>query len=72
MDKEKKARLEAKGWKVGSAEELLGMTPDEATYVEVRLKLSDATRDFRKKSLPAFRNGGIARLGRFTARSWFV
>jgi hypothetical protein len=26
-DQEKKARLEAKGWKVGSAAEFLGMTP---------------------------------------------
>ncbi len=25
------------------------MTPDEAAYVELRLKLSDAVRDFRKK-----------------------
>jgi len=49
MDKEKKARLEAKGWKFGSAEEFLGLTPDEAAYVELRLKLSDAVRDFRKK-----------------------
>jgi predicted XRE-type DNA-binding protein len=49
MNKEKRARLEAKGWKVGSAEEFLGMTPDEAAYVELRLKLSDAVRDLRKK-----------------------
>ena len=49
MDKEKKARLEAKGWKVGSAEEFLGMTPDESAYVELRLKLSDAVRDLRKQ-----------------------
>jgi predicted XRE-type DNA-binding protein len=49
MDKEKKARLEAKGWKVGSTEEFLGMTTDESAYVELRLKLSDAVRGFRKK-----------------------
>lgn len=49
MDKEKKARLEAHGWKVGSAEEFLGLTPDEASYVELRLKLSDAVREYRKK-----------------------
>lgn len=49
MDKDKKARLEAKGWKVGSAADLLGMTPEEAAYVELRLKLSDALRDFRKR-----------------------
>ena len=45
----RKARLEAKGWRVGSAEELLGMTSDEAAYVDLRLKFSGAVRDFRKK-----------------------
>jgi predicted XRE-type DNA-binding protein len=49
MDKEKKARLEAHGWKVGSAEEFLGLTPEEAAYIELRLKLSDAVREYRKK-----------------------
>jgi predicted XRE-type DNA-binding protein len=49
MDKGKKARLEAHGWKVGSAEEFLGLTPEEAAYVELRLKLSDALRELRKK-----------------------
>jgi predicted XRE-type DNA-binding protein len=49
MDPEKKARLESQGWKVGSAEEFLGLTPDEAAYVELRLKLSDAVREYRKK-----------------------
>lgn len=49
MDKEKKARLEARGWRVGSAEEFLGLTPEEATYIELRLKLSDAVREYRKK-----------------------
>jgi len=44
MGKDKKARLEAHGWRVGSAEEFLGLTPDEAAYVELRLKLSDAVR----------------------------
>ena len=49
MDKEKRARLEEKGWKVGSTEEFLGLTADEAAYVDLRLKLSGAVRDFRKK-----------------------
>jgi predicted XRE-type DNA-binding protein len=49
MDKEKKARLEARGWKIGSAEEFLGLTSEEAAYVELRLKLSDAVREYRKK-----------------------
>jgi predicted XRE-type DNA-binding protein len=49
MDKEKKARLEARGWRVGSAEEFLGLTPEETAYIELRLKLSDAVREYRKK-----------------------
>jgi hypothetical protein len=49
MDKEKKARLEAQGWRIGSAEEFLGMSHEEAAYVELRLKLSDAVREFRQK-----------------------
>jgi len=34
---------------VGSAADLLGMTPEESAYVDLRLKLSDAVRDLRKK-----------------------
>ena len=49
MDKEKQARIEARGWKVGSADEFLGLTPEEAAYVDLRLKLSDAVRGLRKK-----------------------
>src|SRR5215207_2916431 len=49
MDKEKKARLEAAGWRVGSTEEFLGLTSDEAAYVDLRLKLSDAVRELRKR-----------------------
>jgi predicted XRE-type DNA-binding protein len=49
MDEEKRIRLEAHGWKVGSTEELLGLTPEEAAYVELRLKLSDAVRELRRR-----------------------
>src|SRR5262245_35942307 len=49
MDKEKKTRLEARGWRVGSAEEFLDLTPEEAAYIDLRLKLSDAVREYRKK-----------------------
>ncbi len=49
MDKKKRARLEAQGWRVGSAEEFLGLNPEETAYVELRLKLGDAVREFRKK-----------------------
>jgi len=49
MDATKKSRLEAEGWKVGSVEEFLGLTPEETAYVDLRLKLSDAVREFRKR-----------------------
>ena len=38
----KSRRLQAKGWKIGSAREFLGMTDQEEEYVELRLKLADA------------------------------
>ena len=49
MDKNKQTRLEAQGWKVGTAEEFLGLTSEETAYVELRLRLSDAVRQLRKK-----------------------
>ena len=48
MDKEKKSRLEAHGWRVGSAEEFLGLSPEESAYIDLRLKLRDAVREYRK------------------------
>ena len=47
MDKRKLERLQGKGWRVGGAEEFLGLTPEEAAYVEVRLALSDNVRKMR-------------------------
>ena len=41
MRAEKRKRLEAKGWKVGSAKELLNLSDEEAAYVELRLKLAE-------------------------------
>lgn len=48
MDPEKKKRLERKGWKVGSAEEFLELSPQEAALVDLRLKLADAVKLLRK------------------------
>lgn len=49
MNEKKKALLEAHGWRVGTAEEFLGLTHEEAAYAELKLKLSDAVREFRKR-----------------------
>lgn len=47
MKADKKKRLEASGWRVGSADEFLDLTPEEAALVELRLKLADAVRERR-------------------------
>ena len=50
MDKRKKKYLESKGYKVGSLEEFLGLSPEEAEYIELKLALSEALTNRRKKS----------------------
>lgn len=47
MQNAKKKRLENAGWRVGTAEEFLELTPEEAELVEVRLALSDTLREKR-------------------------
>ena len=49
MNKAKQRRLEQAGWKVGSAKELLKLTPDEAAYIEMRLALSQNFRALRTR-----------------------
>lgn len=49
MQEEKKAKLEAAGWKVGSVEDFLGLTPEESAYIELRLRLGDAVKQRRKE-----------------------
>ncbi len=41
MDERKRKRLEAKGWKVGSAKEVLQLSDEEEAYIELRLKLAE-------------------------------
>ena len=47
MDIRKRKRLEAKGWRVGSAEEFLGLAPHEVAYIELRLALADTLKERR-------------------------
>jgi predicted lipid carrier protein YhbT len=52
MKASKKAKLQAAGWAVGSAEELLELSSDEAAYIELKLSLSEHLRKKRiKKNL---------------------
>jgi hypothetical protein len=41
MDKDKQAKLTSKGWKIGTVNEFLDLTAAEATYIELRLALSE-------------------------------
>lgn len=47
MDAKKRKRLEAAGFAVGPAAEFLGLSPEEAALIEMRLALSRALRDRR-------------------------
>ena len=41
MRESKRTKLTARGWKLGSAKDFLGLTPQEEAYIELRLKLAD-------------------------------
>ncbi len=49
MDKAKKKRLEAKGWKVESVKEFLKLSPEEAAYIELKLGLSRSLKQHRQE-----------------------
>jgi len=50
MHESKKRRLEKKGWRFGSAANFLGLTPEESTYIEVKIRLSQAMRELRRNA----------------------
>ena len=50
MNTAKRKKLEKAGWKVGTAEEFLNLSPEEAAYVEVKLNLAKVLSN-RRKSL---------------------
>ncbi len=56
MRESKRRRLGARGWKVGSAQEFLGLSDAEAAYIELKLKLAEALRRKRiERKLPQTR-----------------
>jgi DNA-binding transcriptional regulator YiaG len=48
MDKGKRKKLEKVGWKIGSAADFLGLTEEEAAFVEVKVALSSELRERRQ------------------------
>jgi len=49
MDKTRKQRLENKGWKIGRVDQFLGLTPEEAAYIELKLALAEHVKVRREK-----------------------
>ena len=50
MNPEKKAKLEAAGWKAGSADEFLGLTAEESAMLDIRMSLSVALKQRRQEA----------------------
>jgi len=48
MDKAKRKQLEARGWRVGTARDFLGLSAEEAALVEMNVRLSQALRARRE------------------------
>ena len=42
MNRARKARLAAGGWRIGSADDFLGLSKEEAAFVEMKLALAPA------------------------------
>src|SRR5262245_52572383 len=51
MQKAKRRRLTAKGWRVGTVAEFLGLTTEEEALVEIKLALSHRLKERRKKRM---------------------
>lgn len=48
MDPAKRQRLEAAGWSVGDASDFLGLSPEEAAFIELKLALSKRLKQQRE------------------------
>ncbi len=48
MKPEKRKKLEAAGWKVGTIKEFLHLTPAEEAYIEIKLSLARELEEKRK------------------------
>ena len=67
MEKRKQRRLEARGWRVGSAAEFLGLSAEEAALVEMKLRLSQALKA-RRTTLRLSQTALAKRLGSSQSR----
>lgn len=67
MEKRKQQRLQARGWRVGSVAEFLGLSTEEAALVEMKLRLSQALRA-RRTALRLSQTALAKRLGSSQSR----
>jgi DNA-binding XRE family transcriptional regulator len=49
MRENKRKRLKARGWKVESAKDLLGLSDQEVAFIELKLRLASSLRDLRRR-----------------------
>jgi DNA-binding XRE family transcriptional regulator len=49
MNSKKKKKLEAKGWVTGDASDFLGLSPEEARFIDLKLALMDSLKAERLK-----------------------
>lgn len=49
MQSNKREKLENSGWKIGSTDEFLSLSPEESAYIEMKLALCDSVRVRRIK-----------------------
>jgi DNA-binding XRE family transcriptional regulator len=46
---EKRRRLEARGWKIGTAQEFLRLSTEEAAYIDLKVRLATDLRERRRR-----------------------
>lgn len=67
MEREKRKRIERKGWRTGSAVDFLGLSPEEACFVEMKVALADRLK--RRRIEEGLTQGVVAeRLGSSQSR----
>ena len=49
MKQSKREKLQSRGWKIGSAEDFLGLSAEESAYIEMKIALSEKLKQRRQR-----------------------
>ncbi len=49
MREGKRRRLEARGWKIGTPQQFLGLSAEEAAYIDLKVRLATGLRERRRR-----------------------